>query len=308
MTNNVSSDNIWVPLRPDEVPSETMKVVNTVVEQIPELSHSAHKIIEMASDVESVLQELVEQISSDPVLVSNILKEINSSYYGLKRKIDDLHLAVVLLGFNEVKNVAIRSCVTQSLGKGDVFEGFDTKNLWEHSYLVSVCAGTFSSEDVPQSRGILLTLGLLHDIGKFALNAIAMIMKKRGIKPDITEKRPQSKYILENEEKLLGVNHNIVGGLLARKWNLSERFISVLECHHYPSFFGISEIPEEYKEEITAICISDLIVNMFVSGKSNLPEPHKLFFEILNTNPPLESIIKEELAEKLENARKFLSY
>lgn len=156
-----------------------------------------------------------------------------------------------------MKNVAIRSCVAQSLGKGDVFEGFDTNNLWEHSYLVSVCAGTFGSEDDPQSRGILLTLGLLHDIGKFALYAIAMLMKKRGIKPDIVGNKPQSKYILEKEEKLFGVNHNIVGGMLARKWNLSERLVSVLECHHYPSFFGISEIPEEYKKEITAICISD---------------------------------------------------
>lgn len=73
MTNSISSECIWVPLRPNEVPSETMKVVSTVVEQIPELSHSAHKIIEMASDEESVLQEFVEQIYSDPVLVSNIL-------------------------------------------------------------------------------------------------------------------------------------------------------------------------------------------------------------------------------------------
>ena len=307
MTNNISSDGIWVPLRPNEVPSETMKMVKTVVGQIPELPHSAHKIIEMVSKEESVLQELVEQISSDPVLVSNILKEVNSSFYGLKRKIDDLQLAVVLLGFNEVKNIAIRSCVTQSLGKGNVLEGFDTKNLWEHSYLVSVCAGTFSSEDDPQSRGTLLTLGLLHDIGKFALHMIAMVMKKRGIKPDIIGNKPQSMYILEKEEKLYGVNHNIVGGLLAKKWNLSERFISVLECHHYPSFFGISEIPEEYKEEVTAICISDLIVNMFISGKSSLPKPHKLFFEFLGINPSLEGIITDELAEKLENARKFLS-
>ena len=118
MTNNISSAGIWVPLRPNEVPSETMKMVKTVVGQIPELPHSAHKIIEMVSNEESVLQELVEQISSDPMLVSNILKEVNSSFFGLKRKIDDIQLAVVLLGFNEVKNIAIRSCITQSLGKG----------------------------------------------------------------------------------------------------------------------------------------------------------------------------------------------
>jgi len=308
LKNPAGSDHVWLPLHFDEVPSETIKVVNTVIDKIPDLPLSVNKIIEMASDENCDLGKFVELVSSDPMLVSNILRVVNSSYYGLSHKTDNLHLAIVLLGFKEVRKIALRSYISRTLGSGKTFKSYDTKQLWVHSYLVSTCAETFSSEDDQQYRGVLLTLGLLHDISKFTLYDIAMLLKKRGIKPQDTKDLSEPSYLLEKEEKLFGVNHTIVGGILARKWNFSERFISVLECHHYPSFFDISEIPSEYKEEISIICISDLIVNRFSKIKNNLPEPYPQFFNILGLNPPLENIINQQLIEKLENAKNFVGF
>lgn len=308
LKNPAGSNHVWFPLRLNEVPPETIKVVNTVIDQIPDLPLSVNKIIELASDEDCDLGKLVELVSSDPMLVSNILRVVNSSYYGLSHKTDNLHLAIVLLGFKEIRKITLRSYISRTLCTEKTLTSYDTKQLWEHSYLVSTCTESFSSEDDQQERGVLLTLGLLHDISKYALYDIAMLLKKRGIKPQETKDLSESSYLLEKEEKLFGVNHNIVGGLLARKWNLSERFISVLECHHYPSFFKTSEIPTEYEEEISVICISDLIVNKFSKTKNYLPEPHPHFFNILGLNPPLDNIINQQLIEKLENAKNFVGF
>ena len=305
--NLAGSDHIWLPLRLNEIPQETIKVVNTVIDQIPDLPLSVNKIIEMASDEDCDLGKLVELVSSDPMLVSNILRVVNSSYYGLSHKTDNIQLAIVLLGFKEIRKITLKSYVSRTLSTEKTLPSYDTKQLWEHSYLVSTCTESFSSEDDQQNRGVLLTLGLLHDISKFALYDIAMLMKKRGIEPQEKKDLSESPYLLEKEEGLFGVNHTIIGGLLARKWNLSERFISVLECHHYPSFFEISEIPTEYEKEISIICISDLIVNRFSKIKNYLPEPHPHFFDVLGLNPPLENIINEQLMKKLEDAKNFVS-
>ena len=74
LKNPVSSNHVWLPLRLNEVPPETIKVVNTVIDQIPDLPLSFNKIIELASDEDSDLGKLVELISSDPMLVSKINK------------------------------------------------------------------------------------------------------------------------------------------------------------------------------------------------------------------------------------------
>ena len=306
ITKNGNDGDVWVPLRPDDIPPDTKKVISAVIDKTPDMPLSVHQIIEKASNNETDLEELVELISSDPVLVSSILKVVNSSYYGLSHKTDNLHLAVVLLGFKEVRSIAMKGYFTHTLGKGKVIEGYDTRQLWEHSYLVSICTEIFTDENEPQRRGVFLTLGLLHDIGKFALYHIAFQLKKRGIKPKGLEDNPKSQYILEKEERLFRVNHNIIGGMLARKWNLSERLISALECHHHPSFFGRTEIPSEYEEDISIICISDLIVRKFSENRLNLPEPHHHFFEILGFEPPLDNILNPELQGKLEQAREFV--
>lgn len=300
------SENLWTPILPREIPPMTLKIVNAIIDRIPELPLSVQKVIELSSNEESKLEDIVNVIASDPALVSSILKVVNSSYYGLSHKTDNLHLAIVLLGFKEVKKIAIKSFMSRNLYKDKALETYDTRNLWEHSYLVSICAESFVKEDKSQKRGIFLTLGLLHDIGKFALYDIALLFKKMDIKPKALKTITDSTCILEKEEKLFGINHSIIGGMLAKKWNLSGRIISVLECHHHPSFYGVKEVPPEFEEEISAICIADLVVNKFKEEKNPLPEPHQHFFNVLGLTPPVDNILTDSMRQKIGKALEFV--
>jgi len=295
----------WQPIRRENVPPQTMEIVQAVVDILPDLPLSVNKIIEMAADDNTDMGELVELVSSDPTLVSNILRIVNSSYYGLSHKTDNLRLAIVLLGFAEVRKIALKNYVSQSVGGKDS-KDYDTTQLWEHSYLVSTCAEFFSSDDDQQHRGTLMTLGLLHDVSKFSLYNLALMLKEKGVQPQDIQNLSESSYLLEKEEKLFEVNHNIVGGLLAKKWNLSERFISVLEYHHFPSFFDVSELPQEYIKEIAVISISDYLVNVYSETPNILPMPAPELFEIIGLKPSPEEILTPEVVAKLDKAKSFM--
>lgn len=305
MSQTADSNQEWTPLVTGDIEPEVMNIVSEILNEIPELPLSVNKIIELVSDEDASLGQLVDLISSDPALVSNILRVVNSSYYGLRHKTDNLQLAVVLLGFNEVKKITMRSFVTRSLQQSKMFKKYDFETLWLHSYLVSVCAESFAGEDDPQQRGVLLTLGLLHDIGKFALIGIGLAMKEKNLIPRTPGTIPDAICLMEKEERLFGINHPVVGGMLARKWNLSERFCTVLEYHHYPSFFDWGRIPPDYEHEIAILSMADYIVNTFFETKNNIPEPVEKAYQLIGFEPSTDAILTVDLREKLLNAREF---
>lgn len=301
-----STSEFWAPQRRRDLAPDTLRQIRGVLDQTPDLPVSVHRVIQMASDPASDSREMAEAVSSDPVLVSNILMMVNSSYYGLSRKIDNLRLAIVLLGFNEVRSIALRCGFSQLMGSSGV-TSYDTRSLWVHSCLVSACAEAMYAGEDPQRAGVLLTLGMLHDIGKFALYTLGMAMIEHGMRLHAPITALQTMHVLEKEERLFGMNHAIAGGLLAERWNLSDRMIAVLEHHHAPSFFGITEIPTEFQEDVAAVCVADLVVNRFEDPQRPLKYPHPLFFDILGYDSSLETIIPPALLEKLERAQSFIN-
>ncbi|HUT62890.1 MAG TPA: HDOD domain-containing protein [Anaerolineae bacterium] len=304
--SHCSTDCGWIPLQIGDIDPTTVEIIETLVNQIPDLPVSVQKILQSVYDEKSKIKEIADIVASDPVLTSRILRVVNSTYYGLREKVDNIYLAIVLLGLNEVRNVALHLGVSNVLGKGFEYSGYDTRSLWMHSYMVSLCAETFAGSEDQYHAGVLLTVGLLHDIGKFALAGIGHLFKQKGIKLQDLKFLPTHAYLLQKEEHLFGVNHTIVGGMLAKRWNFSERTQIVVEYHHHPSFFGIESLPQMYAEVISFISLADLIVNYLAGAENHPPEPHPYFFEILGFNPPAEKLITDELKSKLSKAREFL--
>lgn len=301
-------ENVWVPMRRENLPSEAIKTINSILGKIQQLPLSVRRIIEMASDSNVGARELADAVSSDPVMSSKILMMVNSSYYGLNRKIDNLRLAIVLLGFSEVRNIALQYTLRKVLPSILDNNIYTTKDLWVHSYLVSVCAEHLLNDEDPENTGAIMSMGILHDIGKFALYAIGMMFLEKGrtLVPDGETFRDEG--LMRAEEKLFGVNHAIVGAMLAEKWNLSERIQSVIEFHHYPLFYGFNEIPPEHVRETAIVCLSDLIVNKWVHGDGSIREPQKIFFDLLSLPPSIDSIMDEDLCEKMDDAIDFLRH
>jgi len=296
----------WTPLLWDDLDSRTREIVEKLVEDSPNLPVHVHKLLDIITDPRSEAVDVANAASADPGLVSRILQVVNSSYYGLSKKTDNIHFAIVLLGFDEVRKIALQVSFSGLFKEGKGGDGYDTTGLWKHSYLVSVCAETLGRAESTKRAGELLTLGILHDVGKFALFRLAVAMKEKGIAPHAPGKNLENSSLVEKEEALFRVNHPIVGSMLARKWDLSERICAVLEYHHHPSFFPPETIPGEYLRDVATVSVSDAIVNR-MSGKDNVPEPAAEYFEIVGLTPPIDECITGEIKEKLDDAMNFMS-
>jgi len=295
----------WKPIQRKDVDSKTLKIVKGFIDETPNLPVHIHKLLQIVSDSDTESLEVAKAASADPGLVTKILRVINSSYYGLSHKTDNIHFAIVLLGFNEVRKIALETSLSSMFREGKSYGGYDTTGLWEHCYLVSICAEAIGQSLEYSQPGELVTFGMLHDIGKNVLFKLAVIMKKKGIAPYRQVHEDGLSCLSEKEEALFGITHAIAGGMLAEKWDLSERICTILEYHHHPSFRGIDSIPTDYLNDIAMVSISDAIISQ-VEDDIRHPEPSPEFFDVLGLTPPLEKCLTAELLEKIEEAKRFV--
>ena len=103
------------------------------VEKMPSLPLTALKIIRLANNINSTPQEMLETIKVDPVITGKVLKMINSSYFGLTARVTDLRQALVMLGMNTIKNLALTSALLNTMKSKSGNDKLDLDGLWLHS-------------------------------------------------------------------------------------------------------------------------------------------------------------------------------
>ncbi|MFC1512152.1 HDOD domain-containing protein [Candidatus Latescibacterota bacterium] len=297
--------DLWVAMQKYDIEPNLVQHIQDVINKMPDIPVSARKLLRMVNDNKTGIKEITRTASTDPVLVSNILKVVNSSFYGLQRRTSNLHFAIVRLGLEEARRIVIRRMMKDQFAKQWSYQGYSTKGIWFHSYAVSTCAEYLAKKFLPRQVGNLVTYGIMHDIGKFALFSIAMRLKEKGFTINV-QPGSEKHTLMQREEQLFRVNHAITGGLLAMKWQLPERISEIIEHHHNPSFMDISSIPEDIIHEVTLVNFADIIVHKITENKYPLPEPEPEFAELLNMKYPLEKNITPELQDTISKAMFFI--
>src|SRR5215469_1481633 len=113
---------------------EVVKKVTTIA-TLPEVTV---QIIKTVEDPKSSAQQLHKIVSHDPALATRILKVVNSAFYGLPGQIGSIERAIVLLGLNGIKNIAVAASLGQLFRGAQVSPHFSAKDLWSHSVAVGV--------------------------------------------------------------------------------------------------------------------------------------------------------------------------
>jgi len=107
--------------------------LNAAIEKMPSLPTTVGKIVQLANDINSSAKDILAVIQLDPVVAAKVMKLINSAYYGMPNKVS-LRQAVVLLGINTIKNLALSSAIVNQMGKNQIaIKSFDQHQFWEHS-------------------------------------------------------------------------------------------------------------------------------------------------------------------------------
>ena len=203
----------------------------SAVDGMPAFPKSVQRVVGMCSESGCNPRDLTEVIRHDPILTMKILKVVNSPHVGLRQKITSIQQAIVYLGLNMIKNIALSVAVIGTLPMENK-AGFNMRNFWLHSLAVAVV-----SRKLAETQGVDRTevedyysAGLLHDVGKVVF-ALYLPAEYREVM-DRALKNVDGLYAAERE--MLGADHAEIGALLAKRWELPAGLIESIGRHHEP--------------------------------------------------------------------------
>jgi len=274
--------------------------VKASIEKMPPLSPVIHKIVKIANDVTASAQDLTDIIQMDPVLTAKVIKMVNSSYFGFTREIKSLKQAVVILGINTIKNVALSSVVVGNLNVKDdsVLNG---EEFWKHSFAVAVASKTIAGMIGidPKLVEEYFVAGLIHDIGKILVNNFF-----HDEMVQIDKIASEKKYpITLIEKKILGLNHEEIGIAIGKKWKFENNYLFAVGKHHNPVTSGKSAI-FSMVVAIANYCVRILDIDGTVSSLID-PVPDEVWTMLkLEEGKVLEDL--ESINSEIEKAKVFL--
>ncbi|ADB18340.1 metal dependent phosphohydrolase [Pirellula staleyi DSM 6068] len=263
--------------------------------EVSSLPTVARRILSLAEDDNSRADDLREAIQSDPVLVARILRRLNSSYYGLSQKVADVRTAVSLLGFREVRNLAMTVFVSRIYEAPGDYGSYKRSNLWSHSVAVAAAGRLISrvcGRGAPEEAYIG---GLLHDIGLILIDQTLRRHFHRvidGLRSDVPT------YAIERE--ILSFDHAMLGGFVAQRWNLPEQVADAITYHHQPWCYE-----GEHRDLVQVVAVANYLCSRagWTSlGVHNVPPPPDEVYAGLGLDQVSLAIIWEELEPTLEKA------
>lgn len=199
------------------------------IKNLAPMSTSVTKLVTIAMDPDSDVNELARIIELDTALTANMLRWANSAWSGASGKIATVKDAVVRLGVSNIVKMALGTQVSEPL-KG-AFKGYELgeNELWHHTVAAALAAeniGQFIPKQPPRAA---FTAALLHDVGKLLVNRYISPEIMENIQKVITE---ESITYIEAERKILETDHAEVGGEVAKIWNFPEELIYAIQHHH----------------------------------------------------------------------------
>jgi putative nucleotidyltransferase with HDIG domain len=235
-----------------------LKRIQQFIGRMPSLSTTVVKVLEICNSPAASANDLNRVISYDPVLTAQVLKLINSAYYGLPNRIPSLVRAIIMLGINTVKNLVLASSVL-AVCKGISNTGKVTINdFWAHCLCVGVLSKLIAAAGrIPLSEHEeYFVAGLLHDLGKLPL----MTCFPELYGSTITGAKELGCPLVEYETVNIGINHCQVGGMIAEKWNLGPSMQDAIKIHHPQE--GI----DRHNLVVKCIGTANLLANHFEIG------------------------------------------
>ena len=195
--------------------------------QLPALPQSAIRLLELSQNPDNGPAEFALPIESDPGLTGQVLKFVNSSYFGFSREISSVKLAITLVGIRTIKNFALWSAVF-SLMPNPKCGPFDLKSLWQDSLRRGLFARAFGKLLGMKEAEELFAAALLQDM------AVPLLAKEQPQRSTckLLESRTQGETRLSDLERAeFGWTHAEAAAFMARHWSLPEEFARLIETH-----------------------------------------------------------------------------
>jgi HD-like signal output (HDOD) protein len=227
---------------------------------------------------------------------------VNSSFYGLPGQIGSINRAIVMLGLNAVKNIAIAASLAKLFRGGELTPTFSAKSLWTHSVVTAAIAKMLSDRLGFAVSDEAFLSGLIHDIGIM----VEMQWDRARLIEVIQKVGTDGKTDLcQAEEAVFGANHQHFGAGLCAKWKFPGNFALVTGFHHKPL-----EAPAEARTLPALIYIADRLAAETGQGfRLDLPSVHidPAVMEVVKLTSDDLAAFKSEMGEGLKSVESMLS-
>lgn len=197
---------------------------------LPAIPHIVAEVTQLLDDEKTSASDLCKVISKDQALATKILAVANSPLYGLPRRVATIEFAIVIIGFEHIRNILLAISLLDAL-KVRKSPDWNHNEYWAHSLMVATAAKRIADDLKYPRSGEVFTVGLLHDLGLVILYKYLNYDFKKIIK--LVKNEGISYY--EAEKIVLGYNHGDIAEYLLEKWNFPPYIVEAIVKHHKPS-------------------------------------------------------------------------
>lgn len=199
------------------------------VGDLPTLPFIAAKLLDTLSESTSSAVDVARIIASDQATSTRLLRLANSAHFSLDRRISTIREAIVLIGYEGVRRIALGLAVLDQFGKGSAASGLDFTRLWLHAIGVG-CAARELAPRLGKDGEEAFICGLLHDVGKVVMASTAPESYSRAV-----EGAAEGRTILEAETEVFGFSHCEVAELVLSDWHFPDQVMHAASMHHSPA-------------------------------------------------------------------------
>jgi putative nucleotidyltransferase with HDIG domain len=212
-----------------------LTVAFEALEVFPALAESRDRLLQVVSKDHVATADIVTAVESDVALTIAVLRLANQ-VQGARGRVDTAARAVELLSAPAVQTLA---------GRLRTFDFFERASIWDaaperfrlHALATQHAADRIASEVDGEHRDRLTVTSLLHDIGKLVL-----LHAYPGYPAQVHRGAKTPEDRIHQERRELGVDHALVGGVLARRWGLPAAVATAIERHHNDDVEGEAAI------------------------------------------------------------------
>ncbi|MFH0880729.1 MAG: HDOD domain-containing protein [Lentisphaerota bacterium] len=230
--------------------SQTLEEVIRVAahSDISSIQNIVSRIMEVIQSPKSNAIDLKNLIEIDPPLASRVLKLANSAYYGMKRRMGEILDAIVCIGFEAVKELALSQKVCELFHKDVLMHGYSRSAIWMHSICVAQCGKMIYRREFRLPGDDIYTLGLLHDLG--------IIVEDQFLRKEFTQilerRKKEKKDLIETEMAVLGYCHEDIARRLTEEWHFPDVLCKTIGYAERPR-----PAPEEYSRLAKTLYLSN---------------------------------------------------
>jgi HD-like signal output (HDOD) protein len=236
-------------LEPIQIDPKTFLRQHCTLPALPEVLNELQRVIH-SGNVD--MDKVAELVSSDPALLAQVLKIVNSAYYGLPREIGNVRFAIAFLGLNEIYRMVLSLSVINTLA---INRKNELDDFWFHSFYAALCTKYLANKYNPHlSPEELWSAAILHDIGKLVY--LKFFPDHYTALKDFSQE--QGCLFSEAERHFSLPSSAFLGTLLCDHWRLPEKIRNACEFHSLRELLAIREnSPSDDRRRM--ICLGNLL-------------------------------------------------